>query len=70
MGVPLDLADFLTAATQQERQALADTAKTTVSYLWQIASDPTRASKEMRERIALASDGAVVVMVKDAEVET
>lgn len=55
------LRDWLASAPNDRRQAVADTAKTTVGHLWQLAGGHRKASAELADRLQDASGGEITI---------
>lgn len=55
------LRDWLANATAGRRQSVAETAKTTVGHLWQLAGGHRKASADLAERLQDASDGEIAI---------
>lgn len=57
----MQLREWLRGATENERDALAKGAGTSVAYLWQLAGGHRKASIELASRLQAASNGAITV---------
>ncbi|MNJ19070.1 hypothetical protein D3C77_133870 [compost metagenome] len=55
------LREWLAAAANERRQAVAAAAKTTVGHLWQLAGGHRKASVDLAERLQDASDGEITI---------
>ncbi|MDY7116571.1 YdaS family helix-turn-helix protein [Halomonas sp. SSL-5] len=55
------LRDWLGQTNNDERQALADRAGTSVAHLWQLAGGHRKASLELAKRLEDASKGALTI---------
>lgn len=55
------LRDWLGQTPNPKRQEVADTAGTSVAYLWQLAGGHRKASLEMAKRLQDASAGALTI---------
>jgi len=55
------LRDWLGQTNNEERQALADRARTSVAHLWQLAGGHRKASLELAKRLEDASRGALTI---------
>lgn len=55
------LRDWLANAAADRRQAVAETAKTTVGHLWQLAGGHRKASADLAERLQDASEGEITI---------
>lgn len=53
--------DWLNSHTDDERTALADSALTSVGYLWQLAGGHRKASVELAARLNKCSKGALTL---------
>ena len=55
------LREWLANATPRRREFVAETAKTTVGHLWQLAGGHRKASAELAERLQDASEGEITM---------
>lgn len=55
------LRDWLASASNDRRQSVASTAKTTVGHLWQLAGGHRKASADLAERLQDASSGEITI---------
>ncbi|NNA99257.1 transcriptional regulator [Pseudomonas gessardii] len=55
------LRDWLARASNDRRQLVAATAKTTVGHLWQLAGGHRKASADLAERLQDASGGEITI---------
>lgn len=55
------LREWLASATASRRQQVAESAKTTVGHLWQLAGGHRKASAELAERLQDASAGEITI---------
>ncbi len=55
------LRDWLATATNDRRQQVAASAKTTLGHLWQLAGGHRKASADLAERLQDASAGEITI---------
>lgn len=55
------ISEWLNRHSDSERKRLADTARTTVGYLWQLAGGHRKASLDLASRLSAASKGSLTL---------